>query len=744
MRTKIFDAHPPRWLYTVVWVLFGIYVLGTVTLAWTLDRRGMRLVQDGVDHQLRIAVSLVEHMTPPGLVERAAQPSGVPLEEDIQRTAEATRVCMNAGVTYLYALQRQSDGVIRHIWSSDDATEIEKGQATWFWKPYEKVPSSLVAAFNGTDGMLFQSYTDEFGTFRSAFQAQVDPATGQRWVLAADLAISELNRRTDEMHMHVLFGVIGCIVFGLVLASGLHLVLRRLSKASRDLELLAEIAHATGHAVLLAEPSGVVRWANSAAAHHLGIDSGTAIGRRLEEILLTLGPPDPGGIGALLQSSAGGSIELPGPGKPGATWLLADIRPVSPNGQAPWRVCLLRDLSDRHAIEAALRLAQREAQATAHAKAAFLANMSHEIRTPLNGVLGMINLLIGDGLNPQQREMAEVAGRSAEALLTILNDVLDFSKIEAGHMSVVNTPCDVEVVARDVVALFRPSIDRSRVAIEFRCEPAGPVWVRSDALRLRQVLSNLVSNAAKFTEHGRIEVALEWQRTGDRVGVRLNVADTGIGIPADRQGILFQPFTQADDGTNRRYGGTGLGLAITKRLVEMLGGTIAMTSEVGKGTTLSITLDLQGAAPPDSQEASGGNPLPIRRDLRALLVDPASISRNAISLQLRALGIAQVVDAEDANAASHKLLETRYDLLLVEHQLVADVVGSWRRAEVLITSASRDAGQVVPRALPIIAIGAGMLDADRAACLEAGCDDVVAKPVSTGVLRRIIARWCVA
>ncbi|MBL7259440.1 PAS domain S-box protein [Paractinoplanes lichenicola] len=294
-----------------------------------------------------------------------------------------------------------------------------------------------------------------------------------------------------------------------------------------------------------------------------------------------------------------------------------------------------RDISARLETEQALAQARDQAIETARLKSQFLASMSHEIRTPMNGVIGLTSLLLGSTLDDQQRRYAEGISTAGSALLAVINDVLDFSKLEAGKVLLEDTNFQLRRLVDDVVSLAAPPGTTSSVAIAGECDPRLPTTVSGDAAKLRQVLLNLAGNAIKFTAYGRVTITVTPDSalsTGpDAVPVRFEVRDTGIGIDRHQQEKLFEPFTQADAGTTRRFGGTGLGLAISRDLVELMGGHIGVHSEPGQGSTFWFTVTLRAArAGVDVSEHHALD------GLRVLIVDQDENDRAVLSDQLAA------------------------------------------------------------------------------------------------------------
>ena len=386
-----------------------------------------------------------------------------------------------------------------------------------------------------------------------------------------------------------------------------------------------------------------------------------------------------------------------------------------------------------------LEKANREAREASRAKSEFLANMSHEIRTPMNGVLGMARRLTQADLEPEDKRVAGIIRRSAQALLAILDDVLDLSKVEAGQLALEKSPTDPCDLITDTVELLGEAARDKGIELTTRIEQDACRLVDTDPVRLRQVLVNLVSNAVKFTEVGGVEIRLidlQPSDPGSAPRLRFEIADTGIGIAPEHQESVFDVFTQADASTTRRFGGTGLGLAICARLVELMGGDIGLESTAGAGSTFwfEIPAEESSSAAIDARDSSGITLGPNR----VLVADDDPINQEVTVAMLREIGC--VVDtAADGREAIAALRPHEHSLVLMDCQM-PDVDGYGA------TRAIRDAERLDPSRprMPIIALTASALKEDRIACLESGMDDHLAKPFTIRQLHDILETWSIS
>ncbi|MEO1233649.1 MAG: ATP-binding protein [Myxococcota bacterium] len=426
----------------------------------------------------------------------------------------------------------------------------------------------------------------------------------------------------------------------------------------------------------------------------------------------------------------------------GPRWHLIDVRRMTDSSTAqPALLMLHTDIHQWKVAELELRdakaaadKARLRAESASQARNAFLANMSHEIRTPLNGVLGTLQVMGDTPLDPEQCELLEAAQGSASALLGMLNSLLDSSLLESGELCLKSVPFEVTTMVAEAVRAHRAEAEAKGVSFDVEI-PEDAVHVRGDPERLAQVLRNLVDNAVKFTERGqvRVQARMRVREGGGTVSLEITIRDTGCGLSEDELERIFVAFTQVDGSFTRLHGGAGLGLSLSRALLQLMGGSLGVESESGRGSCFTVRVDLESAPPAEDPEmllASGSE------KLRVLVVDDNPVNRRVILGMLRGLACT-IVEAEDGLEAVHLFESGDFDVVLMDLQMPR--LDGWD-ATLRIREIERERGR--PGAV-VIAVTANTLPEDKVRCREVGMDAFLAKPCRKQELLREMARGAV-
>jgi PAS domain S-box-containing protein len=504
--------------------------------------------------------------------------------------------------------------------------------------------------------------------------------------------------------------------------------------AAEELAKLAMVASRTSNAVIIANERARIDWVNEAFCRLFGHSADEVRGRRPNEMLL--GPESNAETVAAVSSSVqrgegwkGELVVYHRSGRP--AWVELEVQPLlDARGRTTRFMAILTDISERKKSEQELVRAREAALEASRVKSQFLANMSHEIRTPMNGMIGSAHLLLQTPLSAEQREYTDAISTAGRVLLDLINDVLDISKIEAGRLELEHAPFSLRQLIEETQTSFRPLVQRKGLSLVATFAPDLPARHIGDPVRVRQIMTNLLGNAIKFTASGGITIGLQRNADGTVYGT---VRDTGIGIPPDRHAALFEPFVQADGSTTRRFGGTGLGLAITRQLVRKMGGSIWFDSDIGEGTTFHFTLALTEAPglleePPSPAPAPAG-PLPaVRLDILLAEDNPVNAMVARRMLEKEGHKVTLAVNGREAVVAA---TAHEFDVVLMDVQMpLLDGLEATRQL--------RRAARPEQRRLPIIALTANAMKGDRDLCFAAGMDAYLSKPLDPVALRRTV------
>ena len=496
-----------------------------------------------------------------------------------------------------------------------------------------------------------------------------------------------------------------------------------LNEQQDRLRQLALVAERATDSVLVSDIDGTILWVNDSFTRITGYPAEEAIGRQPADLL---NGPDTDldvsdDIARAIAEQRPFRAEIINYTKDGRRiWIETNLAPVfNDAGEMDMVIAIERDITEAKEYETELAAAKSVAEQAEQAKSDFLANMSHEIRTPMNGIVGMADLLSEAGLSQENQLYVDTIKQSADALLTIINDVLDFSKLNAGKLTMHPVPFRLHDSMIGIIRLLEPQARQKGLRLDYTPKGTLPEFVIGDEGRFRQILVNIIGNAVKFTEAGSVSVVIAATEIAGQQHLNIRVADTGLGIAQDQLDHIFEQFAQSESAATRKYGGTGLGLAISKLLIEKMQGSVRVTSTPGKGSCFTITLRMGTADKAIRIQQSARLPAPEQfTGLTVLLAEDNQTNRLVIRKLLQDYPIS-LITAHDGRQAVDKTKSYRPDVVLMDMSM-PEIDGLQATKEIRALSLPQ------PR---IIALTANAFDTDREACLSAGMDDFLSKPV---------------
>ena len=520
----------------------------------------------------------------------------------------------------------------------------------------------------------------------------------------------------------ILVLAVSLIVFGCITIVQIRKHLFERKQIEKELEYLAKFPSENPNPVLRITQDGQVLYSNEAGKLLL-CKWESDIGKAVPEKWRSL-------IAEVFASEKGTEEEEEEEGKIFSLFL-------TPVKEAGYVNLYATDITEKKRADLALNFAKEEAEAANKAKSQFLANMSHEIRTPMNAIMGFSDLLAEEELAEAQKEYVDILQTGCNNLMQIIGDILDFSKIEAGKLEVEMISCSLDEILSQTESLVQLKALEKSIDFKINTNKDVPEQIHTDPVRLSQCLINLASNAVKFTKEGHVHINVSQEESEDRMFVRFDVEDTGIGIPTDKQDAIFESFTQADGGTTRKYGGTGLGLAITKQLAGLLGGELTLTSQENIGSVFSIAIPIdkddltqpQSASHESTVNDTKPDPSEIQMSGKILVAEDSVPNQTLIRILLEKTGL-EVTVVEDGSQAVQEALNQGYDLILMDMQM--PVMNGYEATRVL-----RKEGITIP----ILALTASTTTGSEKNCFDAGCDDYLGKPIDRNKLLEALQEY---